>query len=757
MARFTLRQWVLIAALLISQTALAQSGSLPDLKDDKAISIGTLPNGVTFYFADNKSHKGMRSFRLVQKVTESVTEDELYSAARKRFTDVLYGEVTLDNFMGRNGILPTENGYISCRKGAIEYTFDNLSSAREDSVLDTVLLSVFNLAQQASLQGIPSSAQAIIVAGDFDRNVMLSKLKVLCLLNPYVAGDAPVYEYVWNKPEDGESKIRTEGGAISKVSVRWRGARTPDNYMKTILPVVSGKMAGELGNILRSRLVPVFREKGYDVWMDYERHCSDDCCGDETIALTVSCRGSIRKKVKDVLAKELDRLYTYGVSQEEYRLAYESFRFSWTEKSAGAADNLTYLGRCASHFLYGSSLANDAERLANVYKSLPDSTQTLHFNRYLRGLLAQSSVMDPSLEKYDAVSAMNSVRTALDKQVVKSAAKMPKDKSEYVTGGIIWTFPNGINVIYREQDTKGLTYFAYASKGGRQHADYSRLSSIDGVEQEEFSRILSSLGIRYDVEMHPTDVCLRGCSYTESLPDVLKLLSAISNRKGNEAVFGGNCYKVLVITGDYEVAALKKLLCSHILPLGSGGNWISGKYVEETDGHLRDLRRFIWCERTFNYDITVYNYAVSIVAGYALADRLACSFSGYGEYCLLRDGFVGRPLNRYRILYGIRHLPLKHFSTLRARLGEDTAQQAIDSVIASLSREKIPEKQLKAYRTMAKNRSDSYNALPWACVDKALDRYLNNKDMASHISAQTGAVTSESVQNFYAAASASNR
>lgn len=752
------RLWkILTAFLFVPQVVTAQSGSLPDLRDDKAVSLDMLPNGVVCYFAENKSRKGMQAFRLVQKVSADRTEEELYAIARKRFTEVRYGDVTLDGFLGRNGLLPSSEGYISCRRGAIEYTFDNFSSARDDSVLDTVLLSVFNLAQLAALQGMPSSAQAIVVSGDFDKAVMLSKLKMLCLLNPYVEGAKPEYEYAWVKPKDGESKVELSGGAVSKLCVRWRGARTPEKYMKTTLPVVSGRMAGELGAILNNRLVPVFNAGGYDVWMDYDIHCSDDCCTDETISLTLNCRGSIRTEVKDILVRELDRLYTYGVSQDEYRIVREACKFAWTSKSASMTENLTYLKRCASNFLYGSSLANDAERLSNVYRNLPDSTQTLHFNRYVRGLLAQSSSADSTLVPYNAAAVMGKVRSALDGSNGKYVAKLPKDKEEYVTGGVIWTFQNGINVIYREKDTKGLTYFAYASKGGRQYADYGKLKSIEGVSEEEFAHNLSSLGIEYDVQLHPSDVCLRGCSYTESLPDVMKLLAAVSRRKGNEGVFGSGCYKLLVITGDYGLSDMKKLLCSTVLSLGTGGQWSSGRYVEDKDSHLRDLRRFIWCERDFGYDVTVYNYAVASVAGYALADRLADRFSPYGEYCLLQHGFVGLPLNRYRILYGIRHLPLKHFSLSRIRLGEDTAQQTIDSVLASMSLEKIPQKRLKAYRTMAGNSRDSYDALPWSSLDKALDRYLNNKDMVSRFSSQADAVSAESIQDFYVAASSSNR
>ncbi len=747
----------MIVFLFVPQFVSAQSSSLPDLKDDASISRGVLPNGVAYYFAGNRLRKGMQSFRLVQKLSPDKTGDELYATARRRFSDVRYGAVSLDDFLGRNGILPTTEGYISCKQGAIEYTFDSFSSARDDSVLDTVLLSVFNLAQAAALQGTPSSAQAIIVAGDFNGAVMLSKLKMLCLLNPYVAGEAPEYGYQWVKPEDGESEVVAEGGAISRVHVSWRGARTPEKYMKTILPLVSGKMASELGCILRSRLLPVFREKGCDVWMDYDRQCSDECCADETISLALNCRGTVRDEVREILSGELDRLYTYGVDQREYSIARDACRFAGTVKSAAMTDNLTYLERCSSHFLYGSSLASDAERLSNVYRDLPDSTQTVHFNRYLRGLLSQSSSLDSSLSPFDATATMDNVLSALDARKGQPQAKMPKDREEYVTGGLIWTFQNGINVIFRQQDTKGLTYFAYASKGGRQHADYANLTSLEGVRQEDLEYCLSALGIEYDVELHPSDVCLRGCSYTESLPRVLQLLSAVSRRKGNEAVFGKDCYKLLVITGDSDAAELKKMLCANILSLGTGGKWTAGRYVDDKDSHLRDLRRYILCERTFDYDITVYNNAVAMVAGYALADRLADSFSGYGEYCHLNHGFVGLPLNRYRIIYGIRHIPLKHFSTSRIRLGEDTAQSTVDSVIAALSRERISAQRLKAYKAMARNSQDSYNSLPWSCLDRALDRYLNNKDMVSRFAAQADAVTAESIQNFYVAASASNR
>ena len=267
---------MLTAVLLFfgHSAAYSQANSLPNLTPDPAIEKGQLPNGLTYYFATNKYAVNEASYALVQKKDAAIQERQLQSTARQSFDCIRYGKVTLADFLGRHGILPSGNGYIRCAKGSVVYTFENVSSARGEYIVDTVLLSIFNLAQAASVQGQPSSSQAIVIAGDFDRQEMLSRMKLLCLINPYVSGQVQYPEYKWEKSET-TSSIKERGGAISRVSVKWRSPRVPEKFMETVFPVVSDKLSGEFEMILHNRLDASFA--GKESTMTFDQHLLVSC------------------------------------------------------------------------------------------------------------------------------------------------------------------------------------------------------------------------------------------------------------------------------------------------------------------------------------------------------------------------------------------------------------------------------------------------------------------------------------------------
>ena len=264
---------VLTAFMLFSAVLYGQGAkTLPKLPDDKAVETGVLPDGVKYYLVSDKSSAGMCSFALVRKEDASTGVDDLYRISGRMFASVRFADVSLDAFLSRNSILPSEKGYMECRRGAVIYKFGGYSSARGEAVLDTVLLSIFNLAQAAAAEGRPSSSQAVIVAGDFDRALLLSKMKTLCLVNPFVPGEAPSAP-VPADPSAANPGPVIEGRAAARVTVRWQVASTPFEYMNTVLPVISDKMTSELVRVIRGRLLRAYDAEGLDVWMDVSRPC----------------------------------------------------------------------------------------------------------------------------------------------------------------------------------------------------------------------------------------------------------------------------------------------------------------------------------------------------------------------------------------------------------------------------------------------------------------------------------------------------
>ena len=743
---------IMLTAVLLffgHSAAYSQANSLPNLTPDPAIEKGQLPNGLTYYFATNKYAVNEASYALVQKKDAAIQERQLQSTARQSFDCIRYGKVTLADFLGRHGILPSGKGYIRCAKGSVVYTFENVSSARGEYIVDTVLLSIFNLAQAASVQGQPSSSQAIVIVGDFDRQEMLSRMKLLCLINPYVSGQVQYPEYKWEKSET-TSSINERRGAISRVAVKWRSPRVPEKYMETVFPVVSDKLSGEFEMLLHNRLDASFA--GKDVWFDFRHYGSADGLGDETVSLTLHCPGSEREDVKNILETELDRLYTYGVVDEEYTSVRDAYRHIWRVRAGNLQPNSLYLERCASSFLYGSSLANDSERMARVYRNLPDSTQTRLFNNYLKGMLKQSSKVDAALSAASPIMPRSKVAEILASHEVPVVFKAPKNKEEYLTGGTIWTFSNGVNVIYKEMPTDGLCHFAYAARGGRQWAEAKNLKSIKGIDESSLDNYLASAGLDLNAEITPTDVRFKGTVPSDSIESLFPVLAAISGKAENEKVFGANTYKLLVVVGDLPSEKVRKMLCRHMASLRPSAKWRAAKPVMDEVAELMDFHHMSVSDNLFPFDVTTFNYAVSNVALYALQDELGSVFCDYAVYPLWRGKYQGLSSNGYRLTYGVRHLPLEYFPTSCRRLSEVETGEALEKVIGNLASKTISQARLEAYKAMVGDDFASRSCTPEFYIESALDRYLDNKDLTTRFTSQVDAVTASDIQKFFTAA-----
>lgn len=735
-----------VLLFFVQSAAHSQAKSLPNLTPDSAIEKGQLPNGLTYYFASNKHSVNEASYALVQKKDAEIPEWQLLNTARQSFDDVRYGKITLADFLGRHGILPTEKGYINCTKGSIIYTFDKVSSARGEYVVDTVLLSIFNLAQAASVQGQPSSSQAIVIAGDFNKQEMLSRMKLLCLINPYVPGQVEYPEYE-RKESETTSAIKERAGAVSRVSVQWKGSRVPEKFMETVFPVVSDKLSGEFEMILHNRLDASFA--GKDVWFDFRHYGSADGLGDETVFLTLHCPGSERENVRDILETELNRLYTYGVVDEEYTSVRDAYGHIWKKRARSLQPNDVYLSRCISSFLYGSSLANDSERMARVYRNLPDSTQTRLFNRYLKGMLKQSSKIDATLSAASPIMPRSKVAEILAAHEAPVVLKAPKNREEYITGGTMWTYSNGVNVIYKEMPTDGICYFAYAVKGGRQWAKAENFKSIKGIDESSLNNYLASAGLDLNTEITPTDVRFNGTVPSDSIESLFPVLAAISDKAENEKVFGANTYKLMVIVGDLPSEKVRKMLCRHIASLGASAKWRAAKPVMDDGEELMDFHHMSVSDKLFPFDVTTFNYAVSNVALYALQDELGSVFRDYAIYPLWRGKYPGLSLNRYRLTYGVRHLPLEYFPFSCRRLSEVETGESIEKVLGNLASKTVSQPRLKAYKAMAKNAFASLSGTPEFYLESAIDRYLDNKDLFSRFASQVDAVTEADIQKFF--------
>lgn len=737
-------------------SAYSQTDNLPELGSDSSIKSGKLPNGLKYYFVENKSAKGLMDIALVQKMDPSLDDDTLEGIARRRFASADFRQHSIEAFLSRNGIFPGRQGYVEARPGSIRYHFADFATCRPETVQDSLLLSLFSIAQQSSDEGQPTSSQALVFAGDFDRDKLLFKLKLFSILNENVPGTVPEHGFEWQSG-NGRPIFHTEEGRLSKVSVTWRLARTPQEYISTVLPVISDKMSGEMGWVLSNRLYQAYRSAGLHVWIQFNHVSSTDGIGDEEIILSINCMRSIKEEVQDILKTELNRLYTFGVDEIEYTYARDAYKFKWLSDARSLLrSNSAYVDRCMSSFLYGASLSPEQDKIKFAYRVLPDSTQTRLFNNYAEQLLSQSSVKDATLSAAPALVSRDSIAAIMAAYKPSYELKLPKDREEYVTKGWMWTFSNGVNVIYKKMNTQGMSHYCYAVRGGRQYADPDYFDSLDGVCSEDFANYLSVNGLEMKLELRPCDVRLKGKFPSEKISEMMQVITAMVNQSENEKVYSNGNYKLFVLVSDLDEVAVKKLFASFAVGLRPGSKWMPCRPVveEEEAGEMSSgAGRF---SLYAPLDVSTFNLALSDVAVMAVKDALGRGFSGCGMRGYIRYGFVGYPLSRYSIRGGVQNVPLRHFAPDEERLSDDMVKERLDRTIFSLKVDDITPAALAVYKALAKNSFESYSKTPEYLIEIACDRYLDNKDLRSKYNSSVDAVTAESIKKFYASATAAD-
>lgn len=761
-----MKKWtnILLSALLLCGANLvseAQSDRLPALAADPAVKKSELPDGITCFMVNNPAAKGDISVNVVRKLAISrdlpidTYLEKVQDEARRHFASVRLGDSTLDDFLARNGMLPSSGRYIHVKPYSLTYTLGTYNSARGEAVLDSLLYAVNLLCLNAGGAPVPSSAQALVLSGDFDAKAVSAKLKLLSMVTPRVAGKVEDPAYEWNGTSG--HAIHFEGDAVSKAVVSWNGPRTPREYMNTVLPVISDKLSGELGWVLRNRLYPAFLSEDIHVWIDYEVVNSSQGIGDESVTLSVGCTRPDRARVAQILSRELDRLYTWGVDEVEYTYARDGYRHRWMARAKDMSpENYVYKNNCISAFLYGASLSTELEKIRFAYRPMPDSTQTRLFNRYVAGLLEQTSRRDTTLERSKPLTTREAVESLLDSYAPKYTIKAPKPKAEYLSGGTMWTFGNGVNVVLKKMDTKGMCYYSYSARGGRAYADADYLATIDGVDSDTFFNYLTSQGIEMKPVLNPADVCLRGSVPAENLVKVLKVLSALSAQKENDKVFGPDNYKLLVLVTDQDENSVRDLVASYVEALRPGSRWNSGNVqIQDMEDNYVE-RSYIVKESSIRLDMNAANFAAVDMACFAVCDALIKEFEEDAVKVLVDGSFVGFPSDLYRLVIGVKPISETYRSASVMATDASMVPRRLKSLLEDLSSRTFTKPELEMYRKMAVNRYQSYRNTPEFFLDLVNDRYLNNKDILSKYQAGAAQVTSADLQKIYASAYLAN-
>ena len=532
-----------VLALSITVPAAAQ---LPPLPVDSRIQKGSLPCGVTYYMVTNTQEKGYADVLVVQR-------DEPLSAAKR---DGLNSA-----FLGRMGIAPAPEGYVSDVDGSTVYRLNNVPFYIPE-VLDSTLLFTFARVAESRAQ------QAVIISGDIDVPELKKKLDIFSMLVPrMLVQEAHRPDYVWEPSPAPVVTARPDGE--SEVSVTYTSSRIPFVLMNTAQAIVTNLFGAEFQLLVRHRLERCFRDAGLAYGeIGFRSLRSSDYGGDESTTVYVRVKQEDQDPAMRILAETLGEMDSFGVALDEFteakQVLYPRLR-RWAAEAPSAKEDVN---RCMANFLYGAQLAPNAEYLHYFSrKNVPDSLERRLFNRFSSAMLSQLSNLTldfsgapDSLDRDDALFYYNLAylygsvalsgkdfawhgadTTALEQKCPK--IRLKSEKTEAVTGGTLWTFSNGMRVIFKR--VKGSGTFSYslqlsgglAQIPGLQEGEGGYIGSllplydVAGVPAQAFRDVLAANGISMETNVSLGSMDVSGSAPSNRLCLLLKVFLAMANQR----------------------------------------------------------------------------------------------------------------------------------------------------------------------------------------------------------------------------------
>lgn len=534
------------AFLLFSIIVPAQT--LPSLPVDSKIQKGTLRCGVAYYMVKNDEIKGYADFAVVRR-NEAPTR-----ADREEFKT---------SFLSRSGIGPRPGGFFQDVDGSTVLYMDNVP-VYDANVLDSTLLVTF--AQVAASR----SGEAVIVSGDIDPVEFKKKMDIFSMMVPqHFVESSHGPDYVW-EPSVMPSVVMTPAptGDRGLVRVSYASPRTPQDQMNTAQALVMGIFSREFKAIATRRIGRNLRDAGIPYGkLEFQYLNSTETSGDEDYAVEVATDKEHLEAAMKIISGTLAGLDEFGVPTEEFTDAKKALMASMIRRGSENLSNRKYVDRCVSHFLYGSNLAPYSEETRLfARKNVADSTETRLFNQFATSLLSQLSNLtleyradldsldeDNALFQYNLAYLYGSTfkdskdyrwqRDTSGLEATPPKVKIKDVKDEPVSGGSMWTFSNGLRVVYKQVSGTRMFHYALLFPGGLSgvsgltegeggyFGDLLSLYDVGGMCASDFRDHLAVNGIEMGSRVALTYSSLYGSAPSSKLPTLIKALLALSNNR----------------------------------------------------------------------------------------------------------------------------------------------------------------------------------------------------------------------------------
>lgn len=592
----------LVSSILLSITVPAQD--LPVLPADAAIRHAVLPNGLSCYVTGNPAVRGFADYALVSKDS---------------------GE-------------------------ALRYFRDRQTADEKqvDSTLMTLMKQVEELGQPA--------AYAIMVSGDLKADDIMKKLRYMSYMIP--AGK-PVGKTEYAKGELTPVAFKAVNDTVKGITAiyaEWTSPRTPEHLMNTVQTAVYDKAVFEFGEVACSRIRADLAEEDIAVAdVRFAHRSSLEGRGDETFRISVAVETSAAEQAEETMREVLAEIDAWGASASELRLA-ENRYFTSLERRAQGSDrtNEGYIRRCIAAYLYNGSLSSVKDRIAfHKSKYIPDQAREALFAGVASALIDIDAKAAEGEKKYVNLSDTLAFPGSGPK------IKVSSDRKDPVSGGRIWTFSNGFNVVYRKMSTGGVLHYSLAMNGGYGSvkslsrgegafmSDYLDLCHISGMKGRDFKDLLCLSGITMDEWVNLSDVVISGEVADGNLPLLLKSLLAVANGRSADTAavsYYQRSERLRLERAAGSVRDMGAVIDSLICP-----DYIYSPY--KSAGHLQD-DTFDKAAKLFDEMSARMNDGVLVLVGDMDETKVKKMLLQYVGGFRTREGVFGRTMVQYQPVSG---------------------------------------------------------------------------------------------------------
>ncbi len=525
------------------------------LKTDPAVSSGRLDCGLAYYIVSNASKKGVADFALVRKLGRDSTaslSDEIEFSRKSMDSLSHFRRRTPLDFLTENGVSYPRTGYVSVGKDAVLYHFRDVRLARTPKLTDSTLLLLFDIVQKTS-EAEPFSdgsrpdvdGQALIVAGDVNKDAILKKMDMLSLMIDRTGTDhetAPDTSAarISAFPDSVGISINEDGqSGLASVDVVFYGPRMSREMRGTSSYLISSRFWDEFRIAAEIRISTMLRRSGIP-YSSVRLRRSDlaDFPDMRKYSVSVWLSSADTSRVGPVILSVLSDLKRNGLAPEEYAYAKAvSDNGLYARSISHSRENSDYVSKCCSAFLYGSAIVS-AKDEADFFLSsgLPDSTRRAFLNRYMASFLP----LIPDDGGVDCAHLSLNMRDTLLLPVGQTKIKVKKSRNSKLSGGKIWTFSNGMTVIYKKMATNGKMFYSWILRGGissvadlkaGEGAFYSDMlfkGDICGIDGESFERMLAAEGISMKAVAGFADTRISGSAPFDRMTLLMKSLAAVA-------------------------------------------------------------------------------------------------------------------------------------------------------------------------------------------------------------------------------------